>query len=43
MSSIPGMNLEAIGPDAAALWVLVGLELLFMAALRHGFRRHHGG
>lgn len=30
-------------PEAMALWLLVGLELLAQVGLRHYFRRHHGG
>jgi hypothetical protein len=30
-------------PEAMALWLLIGLELLAQIGLRHYFRRHHGG
>jgi hypothetical protein len=30
-------------PEAMALWLLVGLEVLSQVWLRHYFRRHHGG
>jgi hypothetical protein len=34
---------NAVMPETFGLWMLVGLELLFMVSLRRYFRRHHGG